>query len=184
MGNPKGDASGKWADFNKMTEAWRNRYLSTVTAGQLPFVETAKNVFNLSTMKGPIIISKEVTMSPFEIWTMSSVSKVTGHIKQVHVIAEPKEQDFFNEVVATSMYSDLKPSSSRVKISLWNLTSQEVTIPARCVAGQIQVANEVPGMYAPVTSRGHLISWVAIPNDGNQSSPEPAASEEEDLSQF
>ena len=49
------------------------------------------------------------------------------------------EQGFSNEVVATSMYGDLKPGSSRVKICLWNLTSQKVTIPAQCVIGQIQV---------------------------------------------
>ena len=83
-----------------------------------------------------------------------------------------------NEVVATSMYGDLKPGSSRVKICLWNLTSQKVTIPAQCVIGQIQVVNEVPGMYAPVTSKGHLISHVAIQNNENWLSSEPAASEE------
>ena len=152
--------------------------------GQLALSETAKNVFNLSTVKGPIITSKEVTQFPFEMQTVSSVSKVIGHIRWVHVIAEPREQGFSNEVVATSIYSDLKSSSSRVRICLQNLTSQKVTIPAQCVIGQIQVANEVPGMYTPFTSKGHLLSWVVIPNNENCLSSEPVASEEEDLSQF
>ena len=77
--------------------------------GQLALNETADNVFNLSTMKGLIITSKEVTLFPFETWTVSSVSKVTGHVRRVHVIAEPREQALSNEVVATSTYGDLKP---------------------------------------------------------------------------
>ena len=38
--------------FNKLSEAWRNMYVSTVMAGQLILGETAKDVFNLSTIKG------------------------------------------------------------------------------------------------------------------------------------
>ena len=61
--------------------------------------------------------------------TMPGVSKVTGHIKWVHVIAELREQGFSNKAVATSMHSDLKPSCSRVKMCLQNLTLKKVTIP-------------------------------------------------------
>ena len=128
-------------NFNKLTEAWRNTYVSMVTAGQLALGKTADNVFNLLTVKGLIITSKEVILSLFEMQTVPGVSKVTVYIKWVHIIAEPRGQGFSTEVVATSMYSNLKPSSSRVKICLQNLTSQKVTIPAQCFIGQIQVAN-------------------------------------------
>ena len=40
------------------------------------------------------------------------------------------------------------------------------------------------GMYTQVTSKGHLISWVAIPNNENHPSPEPTASEGEGLAWF
>ena len=153
-------------------------------AGQLALGETVMNVFNLSTKKGLIIAYKEVTLSPFEMWTVSSVSNVTGHARWMHVIAKPREQIFSNEVVATSTYSDLRPGSSRVKIYLQNLTSKKVTIPAQCVIGQIQAANEVPGMYSPVTLKGYLISHVAIPNDENWPSSEPTAGKEEGLIWF
>ena len=39
-------------NFSELTEAWRNTYVSTVSAGQLAFSETTKNVFNLSTVRG------------------------------------------------------------------------------------------------------------------------------------
>ena len=105
-------------NFNELMEAWRNTYVSTVTAGQLALSKTAENIFNLSTVRGPIITFKEVILSPFEMQTVPGVSKVMGHVEWVPVIAEPKEHGFSNEVDATSTYSDLKPSSSRVKICL------------------------------------------------------------------
>ena len=105
-------------NFNKLSEAWRNTYVSTVMAGQLALSETAKNVFDLPTVRGPINTTKEVILSPFEMQTMPGSSKVMGHIKQVHVIIDPREQGFSNELVTTSTYFDLKPSSSRVKICL------------------------------------------------------------------
>ena len=111
-------------------------------------------IFNLSVVKGPVATSQEVTLAPFEMQTVASVSKVTSHIKWVHVIVEPKEQGISNEEVTTSTYGDLKPGSSSVKICLQNLTSHKVTVPAQCVIGQIQAVNEVPGIYAPVTPKG------------------------------
>ena len=171
-------------NFNKLTVAWRNKYVSIVTAGHLVLSKTRENVFTLSTVKGLIITSKEVTLSPFETQTVPGVSRVTGHVKQVHVIAEPREQGFSSEVVTTSMYSDLKPGSSRFTICLLNLTSKQVTIPAQCVVGQIQAANEVTGMYAPVTPKVHLISRATIPKNENWLSTVPIADGKEDLSWF
>ena len=154
-------------NFNELMEVWRNTYVGMITAGQLVLSEPAEDIFNLTVVNGLITTSKEVTLSPFKIQTVTGVSKVTDHIKWVHVIAEPKEQGFSNEVVATSTYGDLKPGSSRVKIYLQNLTSQKVTIPAQCVISQIQAANEVPGIYAPVTSKGHAVSRATILKDEN-----------------
>ena len=67
--------------LTNLTEAWRNTYISTATAGQLALSETVKNVFNLSTVKGPILPLRKVTLSPFEMQTVPGFSKVTGHVK-------------------------------------------------------------------------------------------------------
>ena len=93
-------------------------------AGQLALGETVKDVFDLSTVKGLITTTKEVILFPFEMKTVSSVSKVTGHAEWVHVITEPREKGFSNELVTTSMYCDRKPGSSRVKICLQNMISK------------------------------------------------------------
>ena len=110
-----------------------------------------------------ITTPKEVILSPFEMQTMPGFNKVMGHVKPVHVITEPRQQALSNKVVATSMYNDLKPGSSRVKICLWNLTSEKIAISAWCVMGQIQAANEVPDVYSPVIPKGYLLqgplSW-------------------------
>ena len=59
-------------NLNELNEAWRNMYVSTVTAGQLAPGKTAKSVFNLSMIRGLIITSKEVIPSPFEMQTVSA----------------------------------------------------------------------------------------------------------------
>ena len=168
-------------NFNELMEVWRNMYISTVTVGQLALSKTAKSVFNLSTVRGPIITSKKVILSTFQMQTMSDVSRVMGHVKQVHVIAEPREQGFSNELVTTSIYSDLKPGSNRLKICLQNLTSKKIVIPSWCVIGQIQATDEVPAMYAPVTPKGCLIMGLP-PKIENWLSPVPTPDCRDDLS--
>ena len=54
-------------NFNELSEAWRNTYVSTITAGQLAFGKPIKNVIDLSTVKGPLTTHMEVTLSPFEM---------------------------------------------------------------------------------------------------------------------
>ena len=47
-------------NFKELSEAWRDTYVSTVMAGQLTLGKTAKDVFDLSTVKGLITTTKEV----------------------------------------------------------------------------------------------------------------------------
>ena len=116
---------------------------------------------------------------------MPGISNITGHVKWVHVTAEPREQGFSNEVVTTSPYADLKPGSSRVKICLQNLTLKKIVIPTWCVMGQIQATNEVPEMYALVTLKGHLVMGATTPmRNENQLSPGPTQGGSENLGQF
>ena len=103
-----------------LNEAWRNTYVSTVMAGQLALGEVVKNVFDLSTVMGLITTKKEVIKSPFEMQTMPGISKVTGHIKWVDIITEPREQGFSNEVVATHrvLFIALDESDRQLKDSI------------------------------------------------------------------
>ena len=145
--------------------------------------KTAENVFDLSTVRELITTPKEVILSPSETQTMPGISKIMGHIKRVHVITEPREQSFPNKVVASSTYSDLKPQSIKVKICLQNLTLKRVVITTQCVIAQIQAANEVPTMYAPVIPKGHLMMGATVLNNENWPNPLPAQGCGEGLSQ-
>ena len=102
---------------NELTEAWRNTYVSTITVGQLALGKTMEDVFNLSVMKGLITTFQEVTLSPFETQTVATVSKVTGHVKQMHVIAEPKEPGFYNEVIAQILMVTLNLGLAELKFA-------------------------------------------------------------------
>ena len=79
-------------NFKELTKAWRNTYVSTVTPGQLTLGKAAENVFDLSSVKVLITTPKEIILSPFEMQTVSAVSKVTGQVKWVHVIADPRNR--------------------------------------------------------------------------------------------
>ena len=135
-------------------------------------------------LKGLIATTNEVILSPFEMQTMPDISKVTGYGKQVHVITEPKEHVLSNEVVATSTYDDLKPGSSRVKICLQNLTLKMIVIPTCYVMGQLQAANEVPEMYAPVTPKGCLVMGATTLRNENHLRPRSISSGSENFDQF
>ena len=50
-------------NFNKLSKAWRNTYVSTDTAGQLALDKNAENVFDLSTVRGLVTTPKEVILS-------------------------------------------------------------------------------------------------------------------------
>ena len=63
-------------------EALRITYQSTITAGQFGLGEAAEDIFNLSVVKGLITTSQQVTLAPFEMQTVDSVSKVTGHASE------------------------------------------------------------------------------------------------------
>ena len=51
-----------------------------------------------------------------------------------------------------------------------------MTIPTWCVVGKVQAANEVSGVYSPVTSKGHVISKATILKDGNWPTSESTVS--------
>ena len=88
-GNPKGDVIDKWAELQQTDKRLEEHICKYGHSGPVGTWHNPENVFNLSTMKGLIITSKEVTLSPFEMQTVSSISKVTGHVRWVHVISEP-----------------------------------------------------------------------------------------------
>ena len=50
-------------NFNELTKACRNTYVSTITEGQLALSKLTENVFDLSNVKGLITTPNEVATS-------------------------------------------------------------------------------------------------------------------------
>ena len=74
--------------------------------------------FDLEAVKGPIMTTKEVVLGPFETHHFSGASKVMGHSKWGHILAEPPDTILFNQVVAASTYTELQPGFNRFGICL------------------------------------------------------------------
>ena len=67
----------------------------------------------------------------------------------MRVITEPTDR-FDNEAVRTvTIYSTLKPGSSRVSIGLRNLSCKSVTIKPKMVVAEVAATNIVPISIAP-----------------------------------
>ena len=67
----------------------------------------------------------------------------------MRVITEPTDR-FNNEAVRTvTIYSTLKPGSSRVSIGLRNLSCKSVTVKPKTVVAEVAAANIVPISIAP-----------------------------------
>ena len=80
---------------------------------------------------------------------MLTQSKVKNHRKRVNVITEPPEHSYAHNVVTNPSYVCLKPGSSRVSVSLRNLTGRTVTIKPKTVVAKLAAANVVPPKLAP-----------------------------------
>ena len=69
-------------------------------------------------------LRKNVSLAPFETVHMQGLSKVSRHDKRVNAITEPPDISYLNPVFTKRGYTGLKLGSSKVKVSLHNVTSK------------------------------------------------------------
>ena len=79
--------------------------------------------------------------------------KVKGHDKRVNLAVEPKSNLCNSSVVAVPSYANLRPDSSKVNMSLRNLTSRSLTVKAKLIVAQVATANVVSPMLTPKNSQ-------------------------------
>ena len=133
--------SVKPEDRGKITKAWETASICQT--------EKDTTEFALDQVKGPIKTTKTLTIPPLSSRRISAMSQVTGHSKRVHCItyAEPEAEQF--RTVTANSYTVLKPGSSRVQVTLRNLTPKTITIPPGTVVAQVEAANEIPAIIQP-----------------------------------
>ena len=94
-------------------------------------------------------VTKAITIPPFQTVQATGITNCNTHFKRVRVITEPTDR-FDNEAVRTvTIYSTLKPGSSRVSIGLRNLSCKSVTVKPKTVVAEVAAANIVPISIAP-----------------------------------
>ena len=135
-------------DLRQLDDVWRGTSVSVAINLQKVAVSTIG--FNLWDVKGPIMTTQEIVLTPQEVRRVHGIMRMKEHQKRIHVIAEPSSKPFLEKVHTTCMYSMLWPRMGKVRVYVQNLGYQAVTIPAKTTIGQIQAANIVPNMLAPL----------------------------------
>ena len=74
---------------------------------------------------------KAVKIPPLGSVEVRGITKIKGQLKCIHMIVEPPNISYSDQVVTTSMYTELKPGSYRIGVCLRNLSAKEATVPAQ-----------------------------------------------------
>ena len=102
------------------------------------------DTFDLSEVKGPVKLRKQLALKPFKQKEVWGYTKVRGHSKRVVVCTESEDLLVNGQVMSTNSKSELMPHNTRVKVMLKNLSSKAVRIPAKTVIGEVSPCNVVP----------------------------------------
>ena len=94
-------------------------------------------------MKGKVTVHKQIVIPSFETVRMKEKTRIRGHSKKVHVVTKPSVRLFSENILTQAMYLKLKPGSSKVTMSLHNITAMENKILVRTVIGQIQAIQTI-----------------------------------------
>ena len=104
-----------------------------------------------------------------------------GH-KRVNTIVELKNNGYNPLVVALPSYACLKPGSSKINMSLRNLTSGSITVKVKPIIAQLVAANAVPTMLAfknPQELEGNRDERSGFPDMGSKEQIKPLLSKEQ-----
>ena len=86
----------------------------------------------LDDIKGTVCTTQKVTIPPFHTVNIKANASVKGHCMKVHVLTEPAlGAQLLAAVVPIATYGELHPGSSRVPVSLHNLSTCAVKISAK-----------------------------------------------------
>ena len=134
-------------EYGKLSIAWARANFPPKPISKSAIV--LESEFDLDTIKGHVKVTKAITIPPFQTVQATGITNCNTHFKRVRVITEPTDR-FDNEAVRTvTIYSTLKPGSSRVSIGLQNLSCKSVTVKPKTVVAEVAAANIVPISIAP-----------------------------------
>ena len=111
-------------EYGKLSVAWARANFPPRPISKSATV--LESEFDLDTIKGHVKVTRAITIPPFQTVQATGITNCNTHFKRVRVITEPTDR-FDNEAVRTvTIYSTLKPGSSRVSVGLRNLSCKSV----------------------------------------------------------
>ena len=111
--------------------------------------DKSKKTFSLDQADGTVKLTKTLEIPPFSTIQVHGMMNVKGYNKRVNLIVEPKSNVCNSVGVAVPSYANLRPGSSKVNMSLRNLTSRTLTVKVKLIVAQVTTANVVPPILTP-----------------------------------
>ena len=111
-------------ELNRLGKAFKRSRVARPTLNQ-------KGCFNLDMVKGPIKVTKEITIEPRETIKINGLTGLRGNMKRLHIVAEPMEQGGSTDlpkIVTVPTYSQCMPGSQRVPVMVCNITNEVVKL--------------------------------------------------------
>ena len=111
-----------------------------------------KRCFNLDQVKGPIKVTKEVTIEPRETIKVNGLTGLKGNTKRLHIVAEPMEQGGSTDlpkIITVPTCSQCMPGSQKVPVMVRNITNEVVKLRKGMIIAKLSVANLIPNKIAP-----------------------------------
>ena len=73
-------------ELRSLSQSWKLAYVGTVLSKSS---QVGNKEFDLSQVKGNVVIIKKITIPAFQTIVVKGLTKVTGHHKHVHMLVEP-----------------------------------------------------------------------------------------------
>ena len=131
--------------LDKLSMAWKTANFPPINKN----LKINEPEFNLNKIQGHVMLTKPVTIAPFQTVHVSGLPECNQHFKRVNVIVELDSNKDYESVIPIHGYATLKPGSSRVSIGLRNHSCHRVTINAKTIIAKVTAANVVPHSLAP-----------------------------------
>ena len=100
-------------ELRSLSKSWKLAYVGTVLSKSS---QDGDKEFDLSQVKGNVVITKKVTIPTFQMVVVKGLTKVTGHHKCVHMLVEPSPK--CKNIFVLGNITELKPGGSRVDVVL------------------------------------------------------------------
>ena len=133
----------------ELSRKWKWGKITSLLTGKMAQVGDKPEKTFLDKVDRSVKLTKTVEIPLFSTIQVHGITKVKSHDKRVLLIVEPKNNGCNPSLVVVPSYANFRPGSSKVNMSLGNLTSRNITVKAKSIVPQVAGANLVPPMLTP-----------------------------------